>query len=101
MTLRTVLLSLQALLAAAEPDDPQDAVVANQVGLRGPLLLYLPHLSDVSRWRSGNMSTHERYVLPSVVADWFLSIALAEQGFSFGARDLAGASKNYPNGRRL
>uniref|UniRef100_U5EZB4 E2 ubiquitin-conjugating enzyme n=1 Tax=Corethrella appendiculata TaxID=1370023 RepID=U5EZB4_9DIPT len=30
MTLRTVLLSLQALLAAAEPDDPQDAVVANQ-----------------------------------------------------------------------
>lgn len=33
MTLRTVLLSLQALLAAAEPDDPQDAVVANQVQL--------------------------------------------------------------------
>lgn len=30
MTLRTVLLSLQALLAAAEPDDPQDAVVACQ-----------------------------------------------------------------------
>lgn len=30
MTLRTVLLSLQALLAAAEPDDPQDAVVASQ-----------------------------------------------------------------------
>jgi len=30
MTLRTVLLSLQALLAAAEPDDPQDAVVAQQ-----------------------------------------------------------------------
>lgn len=30
MTLRTVLLSLQALMAAAEPDDPQDAVVANQ-----------------------------------------------------------------------
>ena len=30
MTLRTVLLSLQALMAAAEPDDPQDAVVARQ-----------------------------------------------------------------------
>ncbi|ENN73582.1 ubiquitin-conjugating enzyme E2-22 kDa [Dendroctonus ponderosae] len=30
MTLRTVLLSLQALLSAAEPDDPQDAVVARQ-----------------------------------------------------------------------
>lgn len=30
MTLRTVLLSVQALLAAAEPEDPQDAVVAKQ-----------------------------------------------------------------------
>jgi hypothetical protein len=30
MTLRTVLLSIQALMAAAEPDDPQDAVVARQ-----------------------------------------------------------------------
>jgi len=30
MTLRTVLLSLQALMASAEPDDPQDAVVAKQ-----------------------------------------------------------------------
>ncbi|XP_078494860.1 ubiquitin-conjugating enzyme E2 K-like [Ciona intestinalis] len=30
LTLRTVLLSLQALLSAAEPDDPQDAVVAKQ-----------------------------------------------------------------------
>eukprot|EP00045_Choanoeca_perplexa_P000272 m.13615 g.13615 ORF g.13615 m.13615 type:complete len:209 (+) comp10189_c0_seq2:103-729(+) len=30
MTLRTVLLSIQALLSAAEPDDPQDAVVAAQ-----------------------------------------------------------------------
>merc|ERR1719272_949075 len=28
MTLRTVLLSIQAMLSAAEPDDPQDAVVA-------------------------------------------------------------------------
>lgn len=31
MTLRTVLLSLQALMASAEPDDPQDAVVARQL----------------------------------------------------------------------
>jgi len=30
MTLRTVLLSIQALLATPEPDDPQDAVVARQ-----------------------------------------------------------------------
>ena len=33
MTLRTVLLSIQALLAAAEPDDPQDGVVAKQVSV--------------------------------------------------------------------
>lgn len=31
MSIRTVLLSIQALLSAAEPDDPQDAVVASQV----------------------------------------------------------------------
>jgi len=30
MTIRTVLLSLQALLCTPEPDDPQDAVVAKQ-----------------------------------------------------------------------
>ena len=30
LTLRTVLLSISALLAAPEPDDPQDAVVAKQ-----------------------------------------------------------------------
>lgn len=30
MTLRTVLLSVQSLLAAPEPKDPQDAIVAKQ-----------------------------------------------------------------------
>lgn len=30
MSLRTMLLSIQALLASPEPDDPQDAVVAQQ-----------------------------------------------------------------------
>lgn len=30
LTIRTALLSLQALLCAAEPDDPQDAVVASE-----------------------------------------------------------------------
>jgi len=37
MTLRTVLLSLQALLAAPEPDDPQDAVVARQYADNPPM----------------------------------------------------------------
>ncbi|OXB83787.1 UNVERIFIED_CONTAM: hypothetical protein H355_002999 [Colinus virginianus] len=58
MTLRTVLLSLQALLAAAEPDDPQDAVVANQLSPtentvsfscsdNGSVFGYLPSLDTV------------------------------------------------------
>ena len=61
MTLRTVLLSLQALLAAPEPDDPQDAVVARQyqvcyltcsgiinlgclIQSKNPLISIIPHL---------------------------------------------------------
>lgn len=31
LTLKTALLSVQALLSSPEPDDPQDAVVAQQV----------------------------------------------------------------------
>ena len=47
MTLRTVLLSLQALLAAPEPDDPQDAVVARQyqVNFKCPLIFVEFYLS--------------------------------------------------------
>jgi ubiquitin-conjugating enzyme (huntingtin interacting protein 2) len=37
MTLRTVMLSIQAMLSAAEPDDPQDAVVAEQYKKDRPL----------------------------------------------------------------
>lgn len=37
MTLRTALLSIQALLAAPEPDDPQDAVVAMQFKKSGEI----------------------------------------------------------------
>lgn len=47
MTLRTVLLSLQALLAAAEPDDPQDAVVANQVRL---CICFIFHSRQASKY---------------------------------------------------
>lgn len=39
LTLKTALLSLQALLSAPEPDDPQDAVVAQQVCLFPSLLI--------------------------------------------------------------
>ena len=37
LTIRTALLSLQALLCSPEPDDPQDAVVANQYKTNRPL----------------------------------------------------------------
>ncbi|KAK8916804.1 Ubiquitin-conjugating enzyme E2 27 [Platanthera zijinensis] len=45
LTLKTALLSLQALLSAPAPDDPQDAVVAQQASLH-PFLPFLSfHLS--------------------------------------------------------
>ena len=37
LTLKTALLSVQALLASPEPDDPQDAVVARQYTTQRPL----------------------------------------------------------------
>ena len=37
LTIKTALLSLQALLCAAEPDDPQDAVVAKMYKENPPL----------------------------------------------------------------
>ena len=65
MTLRTVLLSIQALLQVAEPDDPQDAMVARQykenpklyrkttrhwaqVYAGGEFIAYLPFPSHIS-----------------------------------------------------
>jgi hypothetical protein len=39
LTLKTALLSVQALLSAPEPDDPQDAVVAQQVWFAAILCL--------------------------------------------------------------
>lgn len=62
MTLRTVLLSLQALLAAAEPDDPQDAVVANQVGLH----VYFTVL------KQSNISAYNFIHLSQILWDFFL-----------------------------
>ncbi|KAK8965324.1 Ubiquitin-conjugating enzyme E2 27 [Platanthera guangdongensis] len=44
LTLKTALLSLQALLSAPAPDDPQDAVVAQQASLHP----FLPFLSTFS-----------------------------------------------------
>ena len=46
LTLKTALVSIQALLSAPEPDDPQDAVVAQQVACwhPNPKLVSLPLL---------------------------------------------------------
>ncbi|KAM6570400.1 hypothetical protein CsatB_018385 [Cannabis sativa] len=45
LTLKTALLSVQALLSAPQPDDPQDAVVAQQVLITDILhpMIYLKH----------------------------------------------------------
>ena len=45
LTIRTALISLQALLCAPEPDDPQDAVVANQ------------YKSDIEAWKAARTET--------------------------------------------
>ena len=45
LTLKTALLSLQALLSTPEPDDPQDAVVAQQVVLSNIFILLFYKLS--------------------------------------------------------
>lgn len=74
MTIRTVLLSLQALLASPEPDDPQDAVVARQYKEKHDLFLQtaqhwtqiyaspsfsLPSLSDNFKGRRIRRSKNE------------------------------------------
>ena len=68
MTLRTVLLSLQALLAAAEPDDPQDAVVANQVGVHVYLCFHfcLTNLLWICISIFSSRTTYLSIVLPSI-----------------------------------
>ena len=63
MTLRTVLLSLQALLASPEPDDPQDAVVARQCKEQ-PQIFYLTaqHWSNVYARGPSSISDYDHKV---------------------------------------
>lgn len=51
LTIRTALISLQALLCAPEPDDPQDAVVANQ------------YKSDIKRFEAQAKAWVQEYAL--------------------------------------
>ena len=70
MTLRTVLLSLQALLAAPEPDDPQDAVVARQYRL-----FFVRSTNFVTNYLTQNMTTDLFYALFffrfKIILDWY------------------------------
>lgn len=79
MTLRTVLLSLQALLAAAEPDDPQDAVVANQVRKTIPSLSSVPELHRLRKQKAvGTTKTFKssfKHLSVSKLLRWFYSVS--------------------------
>ena len=69
LTIRTALLSLQALLGNPEPDDPQDAVVASQYKSNRELFI-----STASSW------TREHAKDPSVVYEEKVK-RLCEMGF--------------------
>jgi len=61
MTLRTVFLSLQALLCTPEPDDPQDAVVAKQFVTQPELFKKTArHWAQVYAGASGQIDTEFR-----------------------------------------
>lgn len=65
MTLRTVLLSLQALMASPEPDDPQDAVVARQYKEYPEIFI-----STAEYWTSiyaGGLNHHYHFIHPKIV----------------------------------
>ena len=66
MTLRTVLLSIQALLAAPEPDDPQDAVVARQYQDNNPVFR-----QTAQHWAAAYAGSGYR-VIPELVKYFYL-----------------------------
>ncbi len=68
LTIRTGLLSLQALLCAAEPDDPQDAVVASE------------YKSDRKKFNQHAKEWVEKYASPKINEGKINR--LAEMGFS-------------------
>lgn len=68
MTLRTVLLSLQALLSAAEPDDPQDAVVARQYNDNLEMFqLTARHWTNVYAGGELSVENIDKYLQPTAV----------------------------------
>lgn len=78
LTLKTALLSLQALLASPQPDDPQDAVVANQ------------YLTDFEAWkaRAKQWTVEFAYEGQPMLVDFKL-MKIVEMGFDKAAAQKA------------
>ncbi|XP_076891143.1 ubiquitin-conjugating enzyme E2 27-like [Bidens hawaiensis] len=72
LTLKTALLSIQALLSAPEPDDPQDAVVAQQ------------YLKDYQTFESTARYWTESFAKPSALGVEEKVQKLVEMGFPEG-----------------
>jgi ubiquitin-conjugating enzyme (huntingtin interacting protein 2) len=68
LTIKTALISVQALLAAPEPDDPQDGVVANE------------YKKDYEKWKRTAKLWTEQYALES--SDTQALAPLLEMGFT-------------------
>mmetsp|Transcript_36283 Transcript_36283/g.53249 ORF Transcript_36283/g.53249 Transcript_36283/m.53249 type:complete len:191 (-) Transcript_36283:702-1274(-) len=68
LTIKTALISVQALLAAPEPDDPQDGVVANE------------YKSDFEKWKKTAKLWTQQYALES--GDTQALAPLLEMGFT-------------------
>jgi ubiquitin-conjugating enzyme (huntingtin interacting protein 2) len=68
LTIKTALISVQALLAAPEPDDPQDAQVANE------------YKSDFEKWKRTAKLWTEQYAMGT--ADTQILAPLLEMGFT-------------------
>ena len=69
LTIKTALLSLQALLSTPEPDDPQDAEVAAM------------YKADIDTFRNTAKFWTETYALPREVSTDAAVARLAEMGF--------------------
>ena len=68
LTIKTALISVQALLAAPEPDDPQDGVVAKE------------YKTDFEKWKRTAKLWTEQYAMES--SDTQVLAPLLEMGFS-------------------
>lgn len=88
LTVKTALVSLQALLSAPEPDDPQDAEVAGQ------------YKRSLAEWSATARFWTETYAVPRAASDESAAFTeLASMGFPEAAiRDALKSSKGNLEG---